>query len=282
MSVLLREKFIELRKYADLIPVGTTSHGLECPFCSGGGNGDKGFSVTRSDEVTIKYCCHRATCNRAGVIAAWGHRLSNTSAQVPLPPEFTSRVYSGETGSLDREWVSCLFERYGLTVSDTAWAGWRQDLGTGDSVVPILSPLGKTRGYETRIAPWARNTRPNIGRPKTSSYRELDEVWVGWFRRSRAGPVVLVEDTISALKVSRQYQTGCLLGTHLPVEKIREIKEVQGENGEIILALDKDATTKAHNYVKQWGLILGNFRAVELSKDLKYSTDEEIRTILGA
>lgn len=211
----------------------------------------------------------------------WGQRLSSDSSSLSTPPVFTPRVYRGDTGELDQEWLSTLSNKYGLTATEVNGAGWRLDIANRDLVVPIRSPLGIQRGTETRIAPWARNNSANIGRPKTKSYKELDGVWMGWYRTLSSGPLVLVEDTISALKVARHFQVACLIGTHLPVDKLQEIREVAKDDNEIILALDKDATDKAHNFIKEWGLILGNFRAVPLSKDMKFSTDEEIKEIIS-
>ena len=60
-----------------------------------------------------------------------------------------------------------------------------------------------------------------------------------------------------------------------------EIVSVVGNN-ELILALDRDATSKALKFVVQWRFLAPNFRAVPLSKDLKYNTDSQIVEILRA
>lgn len=61
-----------------------------------------------------------------------------------------------------------------------------------------------------------------------------------------------------------------------------EILEITGVKKEIILALDRDATSKALKFIVEWRFLAPNFRAVPLSKDLKYSTDSEIKEILRA
>jgi hypothetical protein len=269
------DEYIELRKYADEIPVGTTETKRVCPFCRGGTHGDRGFSVTRSDEATVKYKCHRATCGRAGVIAAWGHRLApKDSGDTPLPiRKFTPRLYLGNTGELGGRWVSSLSHRFGLSKEELDKEGWSEDIETGRLIVPVCSPLGVRRGFESRRAPWQ-----DAGGSKTLHYRDRDEVWMGWTRNVKSGPIVLVEDLISALKVGRQFQTCSLMGTYLGEDHVEEILEV---GGNVIIALDKDATDKAYGYVREWNLLIPNFRHVRLSKDLKYSTDEEILSILS-
>lgn len=61
-----------------------------------------------------------------------------------------------------------------------------------------------------------------------------------------------------------------------------EVIGIAGNKDEMILALDRDATEKALKFIIEWRFLAPNFRAVPLSKDLKYSPDNHIREILLA
>jgi hypothetical protein len=180
---------------------------------------------------------------------------------------------------LGDEWITELLDLYGLHFVEALGAGWRCEAGSGNLVVPVCSPLGVVRGVEVRRS---KVQVPHVSGPKTEPYRVLDEPWLGWYRTIDSGPVVLVEDAISALKVSRHFQVACLHGSHITLEMLLEILEITGVKQEIILALDRDATGKALKFIVEWRFLAPNFRAVPLSKDLKYSNDAEIKEILHA
>jgi hypothetical protein len=277
LSVKHRDSpYVHLRHLAADILVGTTENKFSCPFCIGGANGDRGFVITRLTESEAVYCCHRATCGKAGRIACWGFRLEQILCDPTSQPksEFTPRVYTGRTGELGQEWSTEILGLYGLTVEESYWANWRRDIGSGRLVCPILGPTGKCRGQELRKS---KISSGDYG-PKTIHYRQSEEVWMGWYRRSKTNPIILVEDIVSALKGSRHFQAGCLLGSHVSLDHILEATEV-AKDQKIYLALDKDATDKAAHFIKKWKFVAANLVLQPLSKDLKLMTDEEIKHI---
>jgi hypothetical protein len=275
--------FIQLRHFAATIDNGTTDRAI-CPFCDGGSTHERCFAVTRTSEAEAKYCCHRATCGRHGRLAVWGFKLEQTSFgdqrtegslldnSTEKRKSFTPRLYSRDTGELGDEWASELLDLYGIRPLEAHGEGWRVEIGSGNLVVPVRSSLGVVRGVEVRRS---KVQVPYVSSPKTVTYRFLDEPWLGWYRGIKSGPTILVEDAISALKVSRHFQVVCLHGSHIAIEMLLEMVGVVG-NSEIILALDNDATSKALEFVTKWRFIAPNFRAVPLIKDLKYVSDEEI------
>lgn len=269
--------FIRLRHFAAEIGTGTTER-TDCPWCGGGDSNEKAFAVTRTSEAEALYKCHRATCGRHGRIACWGfglRQIFDNSAEVPK--SFTPRLYTRNTTKLGEEWAAELLDLYEIRRDEADWSGWRVETDSGCLVVPVCSPVGVVRGVEVRRS---KVQVPILARPKTESYRVLDEPWLGWYRGITTSPVVLVEDAISALKVSRHFQVACLHGSHVDLEMLLEVLNKTGVTDDIILALDRDATSKALKFIVQWRFLAPNFRAVPLSKDLKYSSDEEIRSIL--
>lgn len=271
--------FVQLRHFAAGLENGITER-TDCPWCGGGASNEPAFAVTRTSEAEAVYKCHRATCGRAGRLAVWGFKLrqiSDNSAETGK--SFTPRLHTAQTRELGAEWAAELLDLYGLRREEAVGAEWRVELGSGNLVVPVRSPNGVARGVEVRRS---KVQVPHVSSPKTESYRVLDEPWLGWFRTIETGPVVLVEDAISALKISRHFQVACLHGSHITLEMLLEILEITGVKQEIVLALDRDATSKALKFIVEWRFLAPNFRAVPLSKDLKYSNDLEIKEILRA
>jgi len=270
--------FIQLRHHCATLEQGITDRSFYCPWCGGGSGKERSFAVTRTSEAEARYICHRASCGRFGRITVWGFRLDG-SVPSPSPQKgksFTPRLYTRDTCELGEEWFAELLDHYGLTKDEIVGAGWRQELGSGLLVCPVRSALGFLRGYEVRRS---KVQVPYVKAPKTDPYRHVGDPWLGWYRTISIGTTALVEDAISALKVSRHFQTVCLHGSHISEGMLLEILGVVGSKP-VVVALDADATSKAIEFIAKNRFLAPNFRCVPLSKDLKYSTNEEIVRIL--
>jgi hypothetical protein len=270
--------FIQLRNHIAILETGTTDRTELCPWCGGGASHERAFSITRTSDAEALYKCHRASCGRSGRLAVWGFKLEQVlDNSTKAGKSFTPRLYTRDTIELGDEWIAELLDLYGIHAVEAIGKGWRTEIGSGLLVVPVRSPLGVERGIEIRRS---KVQIPHVAAPKTESYRVLDEPWMGWYRAVSTGPVILVEDAISALKVSRHFQVGCLHGSHLTLDMLLEALAITGVKQDLIIALDKDATSKAIKFAAEWRFLAPNFRAVPLSKDLKFSTDDEIVEIL--
>jgi hypothetical protein len=87
---------------------------------------------------------------------------------------------------------------------------------------------------------------------------------------------VIVEDCASACAVSDNFAGLSLMGTSLPQEYISVIKK-RFKNA--IVALDRDATTKAFDIAREVGMV-AHTRVVMLEDDLKYFKPDEIKEML--
>ena len=87
---------------------------------------------------------------------------------------------------------------------------------------------------------------------------------------------VVVEDCASACAVSNDFTGVALMGTSLPTEYISVL---QKKFDNIIVALDRDATSKAFDIARELGY-RSKTRVVILEDDLKYFKPDEIREIL--
>lgn len=265
----------ELQELARGLAPGTSRSGTICPFCRGGRSMERSFSVSRLADSTVVYICHRASCNRRGKLDVQGAR--SVVGPNPAPPTASSpprEVYTGVPQDMGRFWEARLLRLYGLSKEDWGRFGWCEDTETNSLVIPIYDSRQIRIGTEVR-------TVPGLGRgPKSRTYTITGHATnIFCLERPRAresGSIVVVEDSISALKVARQNDACALLGTNLNFEKLDEILKVSTN---IILALDRDATTKSFKYAKEFGLY-GNFKIAVLEKDLKYESDERIKQII--
>ena len=87
---------------------------------------------------------------------------------------------------------------------------------------------------------------------------------------------VIVEDCASACAVSDNFAGLALMGTSLPQEYTTVIKK-RFKN--VIVALDRDATTKAFDIAREVGMV-AHTRVVMLEDDLKYFKPDEIKDML--
>lgn len=278
----------ELRLLGAGLPVGSTRSGLVCPKCRGGRTREGSLSLTRMGEDRLAYCCHRSQCSAHGFI---GRAFSNSDSEkyslrggestgsgVSEGPN--TRYFTGEVRALDGAWLSELQQWYSFTLEDCAYFGFSEDSYSGRLVVHIRSPSGASRGFQLR----ASRNWSNIRR-KTIDYRENDEPWVGWFyppENFRIGGqtyAILVEDVLSAAKVALAGFIGVsLMGSYLSLDALEEIKETVGEN--YILALDRDATSRALELSARYSLIAGLIQVMLLDQDLKYETIDTIRRMV--
>lgn len=268
--------FLELRRLAGEIPIGTTTNRWKCVFCDGGSNGDRAFSITRPDEAIVLYHCFRASCGKSGRITLLGGHLSSNHPSIGIEQSAdTPKVYTGAIHRLGEGWLSYLLSRFRVSEEYANWAGWSEGIEDGCLVCPIWDSNKVRRGTEVRFPPMEK-CGVGGGR-KTQAYYAPNVGRGAWYRRVTDGPIIIVEDLISALRVSRFGQVFALLGSHIGLDHLEDILKV-GKSG--ILALDKDAYGKSIGLLKRYSLFLGNFRPVLLSKDLKYETDERIKQVL--
>jgi hypothetical protein len=104
---------------------------------------------------------------------------------------------------------------------------------------------------------------------------------MGWWRplvdRRESSVTVLVEDVFSAFKVSSAGSVGVsLMGSHLSLDQLEEATDFSRR---IVLALDRDATTKAMELASRWGF-LANLPIMILDRDLKYEPITKIREMV--
>jgi hypothetical protein len=245
-----------------------------CYFCNGGQNKDKGtLSITRVNNLTVKYLCHRVKCGKRGSIFLKGGHGEETSKQ---EYKFQPQHFQGQVTGLELSDFEYLESKYGLDLNNVIKAGWLRPANQSNGfslLMPVFSPLGAQRGMVLRTE--------YADKPKyVRSFKAVDEPWLCWYRTSFS-QIVLVEDQISALKAATFATTVALLGAELTPEKMDEI--LSHAKGKIWLALDRDANKKTFDYLKRYRAYCnGNFQAHLLSKDIKNMSYTSIGKLLGA
>jgi len=153
--------------------------------------------------------------------------------------------------------------------------------------LPIFAPNGDTRGYVLRKG-WAGSPLDgwSFGDKKALTYMHkaapVQSSYIATGQPTR--PLVLVEDQLSAIKLFTDgYNAVALLGVpnggNIGADRVREIARIQA--GEVVVALDADATTNALEFVRKYGMAFRKIRVAILDRDLKDTPKRQFREVLG-
>lgn len=253
-----------------------------CPTCHGGHKGETSFSVW-TGEVGISYKCWRLTCGESGLIP-W---VSGASGEY-IPPK-KKKVFGHETEALTFEHASFFHAKYELSAEELSANGVVYCPSRGSFIFPVFNYSGWEIGKMERWYSWWRGPPYGLGR-KALYYTESEAPRIyfpksGW--DTVAGttrqavqavtPLYIVEDCLSAIKMSRLGTTCALLGTHLSHEVFEELLRVPCSK--FVFILDPDAFGKAIEYQEKFGL-LKPIEVRYLEDDPKDTPMEELRRCL--
>lgn len=237
-----------------------------CPFCGGGSSREKSLSITLDDSGVLLWKCFRASCGKGGKKLLWGICQDYASR-----PKKLGKTFTGLLEPLSKTQVELIGETYGLDIPNS----WRSAPEYSRLYIPVIGPRGEERGAILRTLPGSELS------PKTLTFKHcFDEPWQSWGHCHTGRPFdnhlppVIVEDMFSAAKVQQSgIPSICLLGTHLSLDKVREIVSYYPE---AVLALDKDAYEKAVGYAGTFRHLIG-LKVWKLELDLKYVSSDRIR-----
>lgn len=277
--------FRTIRELGGELCVDEQRSGLLCPNCRGGAESEVSLSLSRT-ATGISYCCHRDKCGWKGhipMIASVSSNEDDLFKRERVLPE--AKKFYGKLEELPEEIRIKLTTKYFLTEAEIQRAGWlwSPDMDGGRVCMPICSRFARNIGHsfrslDKRKRPKNRNILTATGEPLMSWYKSVADPAKGIFGWSL--PVVMVEDQISALRVSKFANAVSLMGTNLNNEKVLELRKCQAPS--FILALDEDATQTAVRYKRQFDeLFPGGLKMVYLKRDLKDCHDDEIKTVLN-
>lgn len=101
--------------------------------------------------------------------------------------------------------------------------------------------------------------------------------WYGPSTDGYAEKVVVVEDQLSAIKLSRFHRSVAILGADISSEGLMELYDYSLVQ---YLSLDKDALEKALSLERRYRNLL-NFKIVPVDRDPKYWENYELKTLKG-
>lgn len=256
----------EIKLLAVGLVEGQTAPGLICPRCRGGRDSEKSFSIT-VDNGELVWFCHRASCHYTGRCGE-GWFTAYSTDKSPKGRE-TINLFQEDTVALSEAQLAYFHEKYGLTPEELGGAGFVYVPDLKQVCMPVRDLKNRRRGVVLR----------NFSTKKIRQIQEQDGAWMAWYSGNKEKCILIMEDQLSALKCSRYYKSGALLGTSLGGEKASEIASESVSGAEVYLLLDPDAYDKALGYWMRWDGIIPRLRAVRCTRDPKYWDDAEIRLL---
>lgn len=254
IDVSLRE---QITNSAIDLGIGDSNPNVVCPFCNGGDERDKSFSVRRYDTV-IYYQCYRAKCGERGIIP------TVVGGFIPESRPKKIRKYYGKSNAISPKQEQYIQELWGLLPVELSSNRIGVDDESGDLVFPLFTIEGYDAGHLLR--------RMDGRKPKTLTFWSEDVPTATFPRRaSITASCIIVEDIPSAIKAARYISSCALLGTNLSEDVV---KLLSNNFRTVYLALDNDATEKALKYKKKYSLAFSELIVVPLVKgDIKNLSD---------
>lgn len=260
----------EVKLLAADLRVGEDSGFIPCPFCRA--EHEEKFSITRS-ETGLLYNCFRASCGASGFIGT-GYWEAEYGEKPARPKR---RPYLGKVLPLEGQDIKFFRDTWGLRNTEGFGVTDRDEY-----ILPLLAPDGYRKGYVVRQPQWkGRSTCPRKGvegKPRALTYKDEPHFSkLSWSHQRSSKHVVIVEDIISAWKIS---QVGAARGVALNGAQMgyEDVKEVGAQRpGVVTVWLDPDATNAAYKIQSKWGLSFNFCHVVTSHSDPKDMTEEEIK-----
>lgn len=253
---IIKDKYNDLR-------LGETINDI-CPVCNGGDHKDKSFSITRKANGFI-YICFRNKCGIRGFIMDV-HEFENE-----LPKGFKPKNFTRPLLPINKEIRDTIAIIYGISSEEIVKQRWKLDI-TDEGDYRLYIPLFDIDGFPYGALSVKKSFLPGKSeRPKVIIYRWENRPLVHYPKTELIdGPVVLVEDAISATRLAPLVRSAALLGTHMSAGQARSLRAASPS---IVIALDLD--TWYHKVPKplvikdEYQFLFDEISLLKLEKDVK-------------
>lgn len=254
------------------LAVDETAVNTTCPFCHGGLSRDNSFSVTRKSEGYL-YNCYRATCKARGFIPTILADTGNTPRR-----KFSPRHFREVLTQLPSEVKTYLMERFHLTSEELSTANCRWAPKVTRVVWPITNSNNRVVGHMTRGYKEFHNFEK--GEPKAIAYwgNDCSKLYFP-HTEVKDGPIVVVEDIISAIRVARHMRSVAMLGTIFNDNTVNELRQ---HSDSIWLGFDPDAVKLAIKAKQKYNAFFVDIRVIQFPDDPKDMGEEELREFLAS
>lgn len=260
-----------LMLYADGFSVGDQKSGLICPFCHGGATKERSLSI-RAFFDGVNYKCFRASCGKSGKLNLKTGFLSEDKDKNSNVTELPW-VKAFELVPITKDWEDELL-KYGILKSHAVAKGWQCNV-VGNLVIPlkpVMAPV--VVGHEFR------NKDGRL--PKSRMHMmtgALNFPRNAFETKHKKETVLIVEDSISALKASIVCRTYSLQGTNFSQRHAEELAD-NWKAKRYLLALDRDATQKSVEFLNKYKFILPAMRLCPINRDIKNFRVSEIEELV--
>ncbi len=239
-----------------------------CPVCCSQ-HEPISFWIKRFDEG-IQYKCWRASCPTQGFI---GVRYSSDTVAKPKPKSI--RKYQGQLEKLPDEITTFLKDKFWLTDEElisnrVLWNPYRRTV-----VFTLYNQFGYPIGYCDRsyegrepksLTYWEHENEPMLYYPDGTVNGEFKHDYVA-----------VVEDVVSAIRMSRFIPCIAFLGTNITSDTI---KFVAKHSSNLLIALDYDAINLSLQYKKRFGLYFKQVKIFVNKKDPKDTEPNELKELV--
>lgn len=248
----------EIRLEALDLAVGDSKR-IHCPRC--GAKDEKSMKLTRT-QSGISYKCFRGKCGY------WGYDGQRPSGKPAVDTKYAKiHPFVRYTLPITPKFSIHLCRKYLLTSEEVCYNKFLAEEGLERLVMPILDPMYDIVGYVSKRL---------IGKfgPKAKTYWHKQVPNLHYpFCTIQDGPIVIVEDILSSIRVARHMRCRAILGTDL-MDNV--VDQLRNETEDIVLALDNDMIPKM---VKQAKKLRGmfNVKIIRWTNDPKDSSDQTVK-----
>lgn len=239
-----------------------------CPECAKLGKDTKGDNlVSYSDGHSYCYGCGYTVGSSTRKLSNY---IDNNSQPAPVGHKvFLPTDCTFDYPSIAVEWVG----QYQISISSLArhrvmWSPSKERL-----IFPIIG------GEDNFLAYVGRNFNLSDGKPKWVAYGDLKNTY--HFLGEEKGTLVLCEDIVSAIKLSKFVQAMPLFGNHIGIDRWKRLFKIISRGVQCIIWLDPDMRLKSIGESYLGSSIGMNVRTILSDKDPKEHTYDEIRNILA-
>lgn len=212
---------------------------MDCPECGGK---SKCMVVPAENGRGYYFKCFRDSCGVNGLTGGKGRELGHLQPAKLSRRSIFPAIPTRDLQKLSWGQYKYFREKYRMTAPQVNRLADGYDPMDSATIFPIRDPLGEQRGYVRRYFD---------GRLPKAPIRPYEETGplTAWYRPYDVSvynaPLVLVEDQISAARLSADVPTVALLGTRLGLSAEAEvITWCRNHKGcPVIVSLDEDATT---------------------------------------
>lgn len=236
---------------------------IVCPFCfetwmkqgkPSEWSPEKSCSITRS-YIGYLYICFRATCSKQGIVRSPVCKpIATTKTH-----KFVSFTNTNPLVTVPTFVWESMLKPYGVSKADCISQHIQWDVKAQRVYMPVFNRMGHVIGGVGKAIAHSQ-------KPKTLTYRNNDVPMLHYpLKQDITQSLVLVEDIISSIKVSKVAPCAALLGSNITKPILKQV--LNDGVTDVTLMLDGDVGKKGIEIKSKVGALFLNFSLVQLSKD---------------